>query len=978
MVHIPGIPDDRLGFTLIELIISLALSSIVIAAAINFFSNMDKSFQAQAQVGTAQQNGRVALEYLARSIQNAGYNVVRGRRFLCASDRYLTTVFDEDGDGTIQNTEVITYCISKKGASATENLQIFAYFDRDGDGEVEADEGADCTIGLALSGPVYSLYQAIPNLTDENSAKEEIASDIENLIIRYYDQDNKPLPVTRQDPDDPNSPRIAPTPPYDFSSAPQELNAIRRIEMELMVRSDRPLPGYAAGGTYPDGTAATYDESGEPRTGVSYQEGYYHHTFRINVSPRNLIEAPWGRVFLEADPNSVPCFGSSSVIRATLVDGNGDSLANHQITFCVNYDDEDGSADAYVNPNVVETNSSGVASTTLTYDWSSGPKTFTVSAVSVIDIDPGPMSDYKTLYNAIGVAFHGLTINWDPNSPPPYEAGDTTVFQATGGVEPYTFQVSPAPPNPQSWTLSTPAGFIDHDTGLYQATSVGTILVQATDYSGCTEVKLICPQIVLSHSPAIDFSIGQSTTFSASQGTPPYRWMTNTPSVGVIDPNSGVYTQVGAGITIVMAIDYNNCVGQVYTCPQINITPQGPNLALGGSVTFSASGGEAPYTWSSSDTSVGTIDSDTGSFSMAGYGHTVITATDTNGCYGQIPIDTCQVLNTVPGSSQYQEGETITFVTFDGTAPYTWASSQPLVGEIDVYGHFSAVSRGQTTITVTDDNGCQGQATATVCGQLTITPSTSDYDTGQTVTLSASGGESPYYWISSDPNIASIAMDGTMHTESQGEVTITVADAYGCQGSISLTITEASHEPLFRDDFLSTDNWDVVSGNWHINSGYLRGIGQGGNAIIAVKSSVWNASWVDYVVILKVWENTHGSGYDDVDGGLLTRYQASNQNYKVEMDADSAGLHLDRWNGGEYVLSSAPFSYTTNEWYYQKVKVEGNVISVKAWKATDPEPASWAISCTDNTFTYGRVGLRVYSADAKFDSIEVWAINDAP
>ena len=330
-----------------------------------------------------------------------------------------------------------------------------------------------------------------------------------------------------------------------------------------------------------------------PRTNIPYQEGYYHYTFRINVSPRNLIEAPWGRLRLEADPNAVPCSGTTSVIRATLVDGNGDSLVNQQIRFCVNYDDEDGTADASISPNLPYTDASGMASSTLTYDWSNGPKTFTVSASSIIDIDPGPLKDNKTLYNAIGVAFYGLTIIPDPNNPPPYSAGDTAAFQAAGGAEPYTWQISLAPPNPQAWVLSTPVGSIVSATGLYHATAIGTILVRAADSTGCAETRLICPEIALSYSPHINFTIGQSTTFSATQGTAPYRWMTSSPSIGVIDPNSGVYTQVGNGTTMVMATDYNDCVGQIQTCPQITITLADPNLALalGGTVTFSASGG---------------------------------------------------------------------------------------------------------------------------------------------------------------------------------------------------------------------------------------------------------------------------------------------------------------------------------------------------------------------------------------------------
>ena len=126
---------------------------------------------------------------------------------------------------------------------------------------------------------------------------------------------------------------------------------------------------------------------------------------------------------------------------------------------------------------------------------------------------------------------------------------------------------------------------------------------------------------------------------------------------------------------------------------------------------------------------------------MTGYGHTTITAVDTHGCQEQISIDTCLPIAIVPNSPRYQVGNYATFSTNDGISPYTWASSQPSVGTIDEDGHFSAVSRGQTTITVTDGHGCQGQTITTVCSGITITPSTSGYHTGHTFTLSAAGGE---------------------------------------------------------------------------------------------------------------------------------------------------------------------------------------------------------------------------------------------
>ena len=104
-----------------------------------------------------------------------------------------------------------------------------------------------------------------------------------------------------------------------------------------------------------------------------------------------------------------------------------------------------------------------------------------------------------------------------------------------------------------------------------------------------------------------------------------------------------------------------------------------------------------------------------------------------------------------------------------------------------------------------------------------------------------------------------------------------------------------------------------------------------------------------------------------MDGAILARYQDDTHSYKLEMDTDTSGLHLDRWNGGENTLTTVSFSYQVDEWYYQKMKVQGNTISAKVWKAADAEPSNWMITYTDSTFATGRVGLRVNSADVTFD-----------
>ncbi|MDI6782925.1 MAG: FlgD immunoglobulin-like domain containing protein [bacterium] len=71
---------------------------------------------------------------------------------------------------------------------------------------------------------------------------------------------------------------------------------------------------------------------------------------------------------------------------------------------------------------------------------------------------------------------------------------------------------------------------------------------------------------------------------------------------------------------------------------QVTVNPASVVLAPSGFQTFNASGGTAPYTWTSSDTTVGSIDSTSGLFTAIAEGNCTVTATDTNGYRGYAAV----------------------------------------------------------------------------------------------------------------------------------------------------------------------------------------------------------------------------------------------------------------------------------------------------------------------------------------------------
>lgn len=371
------------GFTMTELLVGTAISLILLGLVAGIMQTQTKTFQRQSQLGQMQANGRAAVDFITRSVQNAGYNVSRGKRFLAASDHYVTMVFDEDDDGAIQNDEVMTYAVSNPDVADNETFSISPYFDQDGDGEVTSAETRDYNISLALSNPPFHFYRIIPNSGDNGVVKSKVARDVDNIVMRFWDKDGNPLPAGVTVDSDGN-----PVPPYVIPA--DELNDIRKVDMDIVTRSrdEDPNVNYLNSGTYYSGSVATSGGA------TGYSDRYHRETYSAVSSPRNLVTAPWGKITLAASPQEISCPDSSTQITASVVDGDGEGIgAGTSVIF--------NASDGTVSPATNSTIGTGTATTSLSYDWASPSVTVTLSASALIDVDG---EDFP-VFNAIPVSF---------------------------------------------------------------------------------------------------------------------------------------------------------------------------------------------------------------------------------------------------------------------------------------------------------------------------------------------------------------------------------------------------------------------------------------------------------------------------------------------------------------------------------------------------------------------------------------------
>lgn len=100
------------GFTIIELVISLAITMILMGVAVGIFNVQRKSYNMQEQVTEMHQNVRTAMDMMVREIRMAGYDPTNAGFVGIATNTttLLRILSDLDGNGTTNGSyEDITF-----------------------------------------------------------------------------------------------------------------------------------------------------------------------------------------------------------------------------------------------------------------------------------------------------------------------------------------------------------------------------------------------------------------------------------------------------------------------------------------------------------------------------------------------------------------------------------------------------------------------------------------------------------------------------------------------------------------------------------------------------------------------------------------------------------------------------------------------------------------------------------------------------
>ena len=169
------------GFTLVELLVAMAVSLLAIGAIYSTFLSQFKSYQIQEEIAAMQQNIRAAMYHMQREIRMAGYDPTgdAGAAIEIANVAELQFKIDEDGDGNFTGTS------PAPANDPNEQIRYALTNDTNGDGIAD---GSPCNLGRETwSGGLQTVAENIDALNfvylDANGNTTATLDDIRSVEI---------------------------------------------------------------------------------------------------------------------------------------------------------------------------------------------------------------------------------------------------------------------------------------------------------------------------------------------------------------------------------------------------------------------------------------------------------------------------------------------------------------------------------------------------------------------------------------------------------------------------------------------------------------------------------------------------------------------------------------------------------------------------------------------------------------------------
>ena len=335
-----------------------------------------------------------------------------------------------------------------------------------------------------------------------------------------------------------------------------------------------------------------------------------------------------------------------------------------------------------------------------------------------------------------------------------------------------------------TWSSSNTAVATIGSTGIVTPVAAGVTTISYQMSAGCGVTKSITVNTIpAAISGTTIVCVGTAATLTSS--TTGGAWSSSDPSVANID-GSGTYTGSSAGTATITYTTGSGCFTTIDIT--VNSVPGSISGTLSACVgnNSSLSTASTGGTWSSSNTSVATVDA-TGIITAVAAGTTIIAYNAGSGCAVTAVFTVNPTPSAIGGALAICIGNTTTLT--NATSGGTWASGDVAVGTIDAaYGSFAGLTSGTSAVTYTATSGCSIVAQVTVNALPgSISGTASVCASGGSTTLSCTPGGG--VWSTTTPSIATIGTaSGVVSGVIAGTAIVTYSVGSGCFSTIVVTV----------------------------------------------------------------------------------------------------------------------------------------------------------------------------------------------
>jgi gliding motility-associated-like protein len=304
----------------------------------------------------------------------------------------------------------------------------------------------------------------------------------------------------------------------------------------------------------------------------------------------------------------------------------------------------------------------------------------------------------------------------------------------------------------------------------------GDYTLSVTDINGCqTSEAINVVENPLPNSGLNDnfqYCIGDSITISANAGLVNYEWSISANGNSITVNTPGTYTLTITDANSCSSIDTFNVIEN--QLPAVSILGD-DTICEGDSSTLTTSSSYATYLWQ--DLSTDSL------FTATEPGIYTVTITDTNGCAAEASINVNELMNPVPvvdSLQSYCENDSLTLEAASGYVNYIWSTGE-IASTINVQ------TPDDYSFTVTDNNGCRGDATIRVVENPLPNPTLQGntyfcYQDSTSISIT-DGDIISYNWSTGDTSSTEII-------DMAGFYSVEVTDINGCQNIVDFQISE--------------------------------------------------------------------------------------------------------------------------------------------------------------------------------------------